>query len=69
MTTPKFIPLLTSFSVVEASRLEGYDNPYTDLSTVYAVVEASRLEGYDNSLVGGYGLCQLSCRSLSFGGV
>ncbi len=36
--------------VVEASRLEGYDNSTRASSHLSRVVEASRLEGYDNFL-------------------
>ena len=34
--------------VVEALRLEGYDNSISYRSTIFVVVEALRLEGYDN---------------------
>ena len=34
--------------VVEALRLEGYDNLYALSRVNHAVVEALRLEGYDN---------------------
>ena len=38
-------------TVVEASRLEGYDNFSTADDLAKIVVEASRLEGYDNFVV------------------
>ena len=50
MTTGVCLRILTITGVVEACRLDGYDN-YSNyfLQTILLVVEACRLDGYDNS--------------------
>ena len=45
MQTPQSFAV---YKVVEASRLEGYDNKFVIVQSSLLVVEASRLEGYDN---------------------
>ena len=70
MTTFEIYVNILNKEVVEACRLDGYDN--FDLVAEQRecdVVEACRLDGYDNFVALGLSLASERCRSLSFGWV
>ena len=68
MTTRSLTVFLTSLSVVEAYRLDRYDNFLHFLTCRYCfVVEAYRLDRYDNFHCWKLKILLTGCRSLSFG--
>ena len=71
MTTyPKFHLYKTFYNVVEAYRLERYDNQFFHVVVVIPrVVEAYRLERYDNFGANEFNGVFSRCRSLSLGKV
>ena len=68
MTTQKTTLQNYHGHVVEAYRLDRYDNPKRTATIVHAVVvEAYRLDRYDNIIDTCIGIPSERCRSLSFG--
>ena len=68
MTTWLSIRSRDQFFVVEAYRLDRYDNfELSSRDRFFPVVEAYRLDRYDNCFKSLRGASLSSCRSLSFG--
>ena len=67
MTTSCPMTNTNPIRVVEAYRLDRYDNVCVCVCVCVVVVEAYRLDRYDNTLHKLLFYAQICCRSLSFG--